>query len=304
MVNKKINMSTFIIKTISNSTNEELATVYYDPSEYSDGSVRVNFSLSELLLLEQSDIQIKIHAFIKDSQSLVALPSITNYIRDFYQAHWNDSLSIHLVLPYFPHARQDRYTGDNAFTLAYSAIPIIKTAAIDSITIHDPHSPVVVDALYKLGIDVNVLSQLDLLRMHQVTEELLLREFDYVVAPDHGAVERNLSMAKELGLEEKGIVTLTKTRDPNTGHLSFETLKTDLSKDSNVVMFDDIGDGCWTHILAAQALKEAGAKRVTLVLTHGILSKGVEHLYPHIDELFVIHDWRSNFLKVNSSSFY
>ena len=71
-------------------------------------------------------------------------------------------------------------------------------------------------------------------------------------------------------------------------------MRTTYIKPEKVIMFDDIGDGCWTHILAAEALKAGGTKHVTLVLTHGIFSKGVDHLQPAIDQLIVVNDWRKD----------
>ena len=53
----------------------------------------------------------------------------------------------------------------------------------------------------------------------------------------------------------------------------------------NCLIVDDICDGGGTFIPLAKKLKNAGAKTVTLYVTHGIFSKGLDPLKEHIDYL-------------------
>ena len=274
-------------------------TVEVNPSEYSDGATKVNFPLTFDTVSEPI---VYVDAVIKDSVGLVSLPSITNRIRDEYECSFgNTFVKIFLNLTYVPHARQDRYTGDNSFTLQYSVIPLIIAADVDCITVEDPHSDVCVNLLREAGIEVNVITQRMALSSAGVLSELASEKYQYVVAPDAGSITRAIDMAQALGIPEANIIQLEKTRDPNTGHISFKPYEPVANlKPTKVIMFDDIGDGCWTHILAAQALKAADVKHITLVLTHGVLSKGVDHLYPAIDKLILINDWRTKSFEVNS----
>ena len=276
-------------------------TIQIQPSEYSDGATKVNFPV---VFQSDSSPRVYVDARIKDSIGLVALPSITNRIREaYYQAFGNDLIEIHLLLTYIPHARQDRYTGDNAFTFKYSALPLLVAADTDLIIVEDPHSHVSVDLLREAGCNVHVITQLASLTSSGMIKALKAFDYDYVIAPDAGSVERASAMAMELGLEKSDILQLTKSRDPNTGHLTFEPyiLKDPSKPSAKAIMFDDIGDGCWTHILAARALRESGnISHVSLVLTHGILSKGVEHLSPEIDEVIILNDWRENTFSIQS----
>lgn len=266
----------------------DVATTEVNPSEYSDGATKIQFKLTPVRKTVKT---VYISAVIKDSIGLVSLPSIANKILD----EFNDTIEkIELQLLYLPHARQDRYTGDNAFTFKYSVLPILKSCPITSLTVLDPHSQAGVDLLRsELSIPVIVITQEEELRNSDMFNKLIDSEFDCVVSPDHGAIQRAEEMKEALGITAPTII-LDKSRDPDTGHISFKPLGTIHSElIEKVVMFDDIGDGCWTHILAAQALKDSGVKHVTLVLSHGILSKGVNHLYPAIDELIVLQDWRT-----------
>lgn len=267
-------------------------TVTVIPSEYSDGATKVNFPVE---YSTDGEPNVYVDARIKDSIGLVSLPSITNRLRDEYSRIFgNDGLKIFLNLTYTPHARQDRYTGDNAFTFKYSALPLLIAADVDSILLEDPHSDVCVKSLIEAGVQVEVHTQRQALAAAGIMQDLIDARYQYVVAPDAGSIERAKEMTKALGIPESNVIQLQKSRDPNTGHISFEPYEpVAYLQPTKVIMFDDIGDGCWTHILAAEAIKASGlTKNVTLVLTHGIFSQGTDHLYPAIDELIVLNDWR------------
>ena len=151
------------------------------------------------------------------------MPSITNRLRDEYEkAFGNPDVKLHLLLTYMPHARQDRYTGDNAYTLKYSAIPLIKAADVDLVVVEDPHSYVCITLLKAEGITVEVNTQRQALSGSGILKNLITDNYQYVVAPDAGSIERAKDMAKALGIPEQNIIQLVKTRDPNTGHISFE----------------------------------------------------------------------------------
>lgn len=269
-------------------------TVIVEPSEYSDGATKVNFPVE---YSTEGEPIVYVEARIKDSIGLVSLPSVTNRLRDEYnKAFGNPDVHIQLLLTYVPHARQDRYTGDNAFTFKYSALPLIVAANVDVVVVEDPHSNVCVDLLRAEGVRVEVLSQRSAMASSGILTALSFERYQYVVAPDAGSIDRAKDMAKSLSIPETNIICLTKYRDPNSGHISFEPCESSLLgiNPEKVIMFDDIGDGCWTHILAAEALKAGGVKHVTLVLTHGIFSKGIDHLHPAIDQLIVVNDWRKD----------
>lgn len=260
--------------------------------QHSDGAVSVQFA-TEWRKADNSDeslIFIHIRSFIKDSAGLLALPSIVNKLRDDFKTSGlnQTNLRIKIQLPYVPYARQDRYTGNNAFTFKHTVLPLLVGCGnVSSWTFTDVHSDAVKDLLKSSLTGVQFISQPDLIALHDLSDS------DYLVAPDAGAVQRVQEYVKIFEHDPSKVITLSKTREPNTGRISFDPLVLPEGVELNrVIMFDDIGDGCWTHILAAKALKEAGATYVTLVLTHGVFSKGVDHLYPHIDRLIVGYDWR------------
>jgi ribose-phosphate pyrophosphokinase len=102
-----------------------------------------------------------------------------------------------------------------------------------------------------------------------------------LISPDKGAKEKVKSVAEYFELEA---VYAEKIRDTKTGQITDTTLsETDKVKGRDCVIVDDICDGGGTFIPLAKKLKEAGAKTVTLYVTHGIFSKGLDTLKEHID---------------------
>jgi ribose-phosphate pyrophosphokinase len=71
-----------------------------------------------------------------------------------------------------------------------------------------------------------------------------------------------------------------------TGALSgFEVYADDLTG-KEVVILDDICDGGGTFIGLTKKLREKGAAKVTLYVTHGMFTKGVKILLESIDEVW------------------
>ena len=91
-----------------------------------------------------------------------------------------------------------------------------------------------------------------------------------------------------LGIEN--LVECMKERDVKTGALTnFKTTTQDLTNQTCFII-DDICDGGGTFIGTAKMLKEKGAKKVVLIVTHGIFSKG-SHL-DFIDEIYTTDSYK------------
>ena len=84
----------------------------------------------------------------------------------------------------------------------------------------------------------------------------------------------------------KPIIRADKIRDTMTGALSdFEVYIDDLTGKS-VLILDDIADGGRSFTELAQKLREKGANKVTLYVSHGMFTKGVKILLESIDEVW------------------
>lgn len=92
-----------------------------------------------------------------------------------------------------------------------------------------------------------------------------------LVAPDKGAVNRVQRL-----FPNGYVVRCEKIRDMQTGKLSgFRCLDESVVADCDCLIVDDICDGGGTFSGVAKVLHDAGARHVSLFVTHGIFSKGL-----------------------------
>ena len=103
-----------------------------------------------------------------------------------------------------------------------------------------------------------------------------------VVAPDAGSAERaHKFYSRFSATNASNFIQCSKSRDSNRNPVT--VLPEDEIKDRCVIV-DDIIDGGRTFIDLASKLRRKGAKRVDLVVTHGIFSNGFN--IPDIDNIY------------------
>lgn len=182
---------------------------------------------------------------------------------------------LHLFLPYFPGARQDRLmTAGESLTVKVYA-DLLNSVGFESVTIIDPHSEVTPALLERAKVISN----------HAFVEECLKNEKDYtLVSPDGGALKKIYKVAQSIG--GKPVVECSKKRDLKTGKLSGFTVYADDLERKTCVIVDDICDGGGTFNGLAQELKKKNCGRLILIVTHGIFSKGFEELAKSFDHIY------------------
>ncbi|MFA8299606.1 MAG: ribose-phosphate diphosphokinase [Hyphomicrobiales bacterium] len=176
---------------------------------------------------------------------------------------------IHLYLPYFPAARQDRVmrVGEPLSVKVYA--DILNSQSFQSITIFDPHSDVTAALLNNCRVVSNhkfISKVIDDIEQDQLQ----------LVSPDQGALKKVYGLSSCLGIDK--VVECSKHRDVKTLQLSnFKVYTEDLNQNPCLVV-DDICDGGRTFIGLAKALKEKNAGDLYLAISHGIFSYGFEEL--------------------------
>lgn len=201
-----------------------------------------------------------------------------------------DPRSVSLHIPYLPYARQDKEVGNDAtFNLAVLA-DVLNSLDCGPITSVDVHSP----AAEKL---IHRFRSLPITGVHSLLVEAL--EPNFIVFPDSGAKLRySLKPFDHLPL-----LICNKTRDQATGAITAQSMSYrrvgDMAvhgvqldqvagADDKFLIIDDICDGGATFIgVAAQIHAKLSRAKIYLFVTHGIFSKGREHLYRNgITEVF------------------
>ncbi len=190
---------------------------------------------------------------------------------------------IHLYIPYFPAARQDRVMipGEPLSVKVYA--DIINALALASITVFDPHSEVT-PALLNNCITIS-------------NHEFIKKVIDKIgtdlklISPDGGALKKIYKVSEFLGGAE--VVECSKSRDVKTGRLSgFKVYAEDLGG-ADCLIVDDICDGGGTFNGLAEALKAKNAGKLYLAISHGIFSKGFDDLSKYFEQIFTTDSIKS-----------
>lgn len=171
-----------------------------------------------------------------------------------------NSLNLHSVSVYCPHSQ----------------------ATTDLLSRYVPFSQNEEDCFFDKGILNSVIFNLKMtdvcqVKMTDVCQEAKagIRRLDNLsfVYPDVGAAKR---FAKSILLKwyrNVSLVTMHKDRDERTGKISGMRIIQGQVKEHCVIL-DDLCDGGATFKGASEALRASGAKTVSLVIPHGIFSKG------------------------------
>ncbi|MCD8291740.1 MAG: ribose-phosphate pyrophosphokinase [Prevotella sp.] len=169
--------------------------------------------------------------------------------------------SVNAVIPYFGWARQDRKDKPRVSIGAKLVADLLTAAGINRLITMDLHADqiqgffnVPVDHLYASGVILPYLQSLQL-------EDLV------IASPDVGGSKRASNYAKYLGCP---LVLCNKKRAKANVIESMQIIGD--VKDMNVVLIDDMVDTAGTITMAADIMKEAGAKSVRACASHCVMS--------------------------------
>ena len=159
-----------------------------------------------------------------------------------------------LEMPYIPHARMDRVKSDeDVFTLKYFC-EVINSLNFKVVYVRDAHSNVSLALL-------NNVKEMPI--TNYVLDAIFEAQADVLFFPDEGAMKRysgGFDIPYAFGM---------KKRDWKTGQIQgLDIINAEAVKDKNVLIVDDICSRGGTFYHSAKALKAAGAKSVSLYVTH------------------------------------
>ena len=171
--------------------------------------------------------------------------------------------TVTVVMPYFGYGRQDRKDQPRVPISSRVMVDILTALGTNRIITLDLHSTQI-QGFANIPFD-NLYSRTII---HEaIKDENFISENTVVLAPDIGSVKMSQSYAKALGMH---FALIDKRRfAPNqaeVNHLIGEL------QDMDVLIIDDMIDTAGTTVNAANAAISKGAKSVTAVATHGVLS--------------------------------
>lgn len=177
-----------------------------------------------------------------------------------------------LVIPYLMAARFDRMMQHGDSIDLKVVANLINSCGFERVFLFDVHSDV---ATMLINNAVNITNQ-QLVEQYKEQDALL-------ICPDAGAAKK-IGKYFDWNKNLKDIVYCSKNRDLATGRLTLEVLEPELCVNRNCVIIDDICDGGATFLAIAEKIKP---KHLTLIVTHGIFSKGFATLEEKFNEIIV-----------------
>lgn len=237
-------------------------------SMFSDGEIQVNLEES----IRGCDVYVVQSTSAPVNQHIMELLIMIDALKRA------SARSINIVMPYYGYARQDRKARPREPITAKLVANLLETAGADRAVTLDLHAPQI-QGFFDMPIDhlqgVPIISD--------YFKEKNLEDI-VIVSPDHGGVTRARRMADRLQAP-LGIIDKRRPR-PNVAEIM--NIIGDV-EGKTAILIDDIIDTAGTITLAADALKERGAKEVYACCTHPVLSgPAVERLQnSEIKELII-----------------
>jgi ribose-phosphate pyrophosphokinase len=218
--------------------------------------------------------EVSVKCSITDSVKLVHLLQTANAL-DHLHARKKE-----LVIPWLMAARYDRLMqpGDS-FDLEIVA-GLINGCGFEKVLLWDAHSEIATRLIHH---SVNIKNR-------QMVEQYD-RPGAILICPDTGASKKVMEYSGwNKNISE--IVYCNKKRDLSTGRITLEVQDAGKCEDKNCVIVDDICDGGATFLAIAEQIKP---KHLTLIVTHGIFSKGFAALEQRFNEIIVSDSYRHSY---------
>jgi ribose-phosphate pyrophosphokinase len=165
------------------------------------------------------------------------------------------------VIPYYGYSRQDRKVAPRVPISAKLVADLISTAGTDRVLCIDLHAGQI-QGFFNIPVD-NLFATPVLL-------DAIQRRYDdsvVIISPDAGGVERSRAYAKRLGVN---LAIIDKRRE--AANVSQVMNIVGDVKDATCVIVDDMVDTAGTLAEGARALTKEGARSVSAVITHPVLS--------------------------------
>jgi len=239
-----------LAKKIANSADCQLGDISI--KTFSDGEIWVKYEEN----VRGQDIFI-IQSTNGPSENIIELALMTD------AAVRASASTVNIIMPYFGYGRQDRKDQPRVPISSRVMIDIFTSMGADRIVTMDLHSTQI-QGFAKIPFD-HLYSRMVL--MKAISDLGLDPKRSVVLAPDVGSAAISQAYAKRLKMH---FALIDKRRfAPNQAKVSHLIGDLD-SKD--VLIIDDMIDTAGTTVGAANAAMEKGAKSVTAIATHGVLS--------------------------------
>lgn len=171
---------------------------------------------------------------------------------------------INVIIPYFGYARQDRKSKPREPISSKLVADLLVTAGAKRVITFDLHAAQIQGFFSCLEDDI---SAIPLLGHVLYNDPEIHKDHLVTVSPDHGGVNRARKIAEKLNTP---IAIIDKRRN-NKYQPEVMNIIGDVSG-KDCIIIDDMIDTAGSAVAAANALKNAGAEKVFMAVTHPVLS--------------------------------
>lgn len=195
-----------------------------------------------------------------------AYPTDQNYMELFFIIDGlkrSGAKSITAIIPYFGYQRQDHMFREGEAVSVQVIAGILEKLGISKLIAVDLHSLKTKEAF---NIPVVHLSALSIFAKY--IKEHFDKKTTILVSPDMGGIRR-IKILSEM-LDNMPYAVIEKNRDLKDGKITMEKINGAVKK--NVAIVDDMISSGGTIVLAAQLLKKNGAEKISVFVTHPVLS--------------------------------
>ncbi len=199
------------------------------------------------------DNPVTISIRFEDERDITKLMFVCQYLQE------HGITEIYLNVPYFPYSRMDRKIFGYMFTLQYFA-DFLNSVGFKKIRVFDPHSEIVQELVENIEIDYPTSLIRDVL--------IDIGDVNHIFYPDKGAHKKYVSQMVGGNLEAIPYFYGDKTRNLQTGKIERYDLVNVPEVIGNVLLVDDLCVYGGTFNWAGSLLKEAGADKVYLYVSH------------------------------------
>ena len=211
---------------------------------FSDGEIQINIEESirgcDVFIIQPTSYPVNLHLM----ELLIMIDACKRA----------SAANINIVVPYYGYARQDRKARSREPITAKLVANLIETAGANRMIALDLHAPQI-QGFFDIPIDH--LMGVPILAQHFQNDPAINPEECVVVSPDHGGVTRARKLADIL----KTPIAIIDKRRPKPNVAEVMNIVGDI-EGRTAIIIDDIIDTAGTITLAAQALKDKGAKEV------------------------------------------
>ncbi|WP_265459258.1 ribose-phosphate diphosphokinase [Enterococcus sp. HY326] len=241
-------------------------------TQFSDGEIQVNIEES----IRGS------HVYIVQSTSSPVNDNLMELLIMIDALKRASAKTINVVMPYYGYARQDRKARSREPITAKLVANMIEKAGANRMLTLDLHASQI-QGFFDIPVDHLMGAPLI---ANYFMEKGIGGDEVVVVSPDHGGVTRARKLAEYL----KSPIAIIDKRRPKANVA--EVMNIIGNVDGKIcVIIDDMIDTAGTITLAANALKEAGAKMVYASCTHPVLSgPAIERIQDSAIERLVVTD--------------